>query len=99
MPRAIKLNDKDNVAVAVNDLNKGETVIITFKGQKKLKEVKTKGEIPFGHKLSLSQVTTEEEVIKYGEVIGKATENINEGDYVHVHNVESRRGRGDQVKN
>ncbi len=35
------------------------------------------------------------EVYKYGESIGRATQEIKSGDYVHVHNVESERGRGD----
>jgi len=34
-------------------------------------------------------------VVKYGEVIGQATESIEPGDWVHTHNAESRRGRGD----
>ena len=33
---------------------------------------------------------------KYGQVIGKATVEIKTGDYVHVHNCESTRGRGDK---
>ena len=36
-------------------------------------------------------------IIKYGETIGLATEDIKEGDHVHVHNVEGLRGRGDMV--
>jgi len=35
-------------------------------------------------------------VYKYGEVIGIATVDIKTGDYVHVHNIESTRGRGDK---
>jgi altronate dehydratase small subunit len=39
-----------------------------------------------------------DDVIKYGEVVGRTTATINIGDHVHVHNVESLRGRGDLVK-
>jgi altronate dehydratase small subunit len=35
-------------------------------------------------------------IIKYGEVIGVATREIAPGQHVHVHNLESRRGRGDK---
>lgn len=35
------------------------------------------------------------EVIKYGEIIGKASVEIRKGQHVHVHNLESLRGRGD----
>jgi len=34
-------------------------------------------------------------IIKYGLSIGKASRNIRAGQYVHVHNIESNRGRGD----
>ncbi|MFQ5657413.1 MAG: SAF domain-containing protein [Candidatus Methylomirabilales bacterium] len=34
-------------------------------------------------------------IIKYGQVIGRATVEIAPGDHVHVHNMESLRGRGD----
>jgi len=37
-----------------------------------------------------------EPVIKYGEVIGRATKDIGEGTHAHVHNIESLRGRGDK---
>lgn len=37
-------------------------------------------------------------VWKYGQSIGKATENIEVGDHVHVHNIEPLRGRGDLSK-
>ncbi len=40
-------------------------------------------------------VAVGEEVRKYGEVIGLANAPISPGDHVHVHNVESQRGRGD----
>ena len=33
--------------------------------------------------------------MKYGESIGAASCDIKKGDYVHVHNLEALRGRGD----
>jgi altronate dehydratase small subunit len=37
------------------------------------------------------------EVIKYGKVIGETTAEIQTGEHVHVHNVDSKRGRGDKL--
>jgi len=34
--------------------------------------------------------------VKYGEPIGIATRDIRSGQHVHVHNLESARGRGDK---
>ncbi len=54
-------------------------------------------DIPFGHKFALEDIMKGTPIIKYGETIGFATEDIKEGDHVHVHNVEGLRGRGDMV--
>jgi altronate dehydratase small subunit len=35
------------------------------------------------------------DILKYGEVIGRATKNIASGTHAHIHNIESLRGRGD----
>ncbi|MDP1993088.1 MAG: SAF domain-containing protein [Syntrophales bacterium] len=35
-------------------------------------------------------------IVKYGEPIGIATQDIRIGQHVHVHNLESARGRGDK---
>jgi len=45
--------------------------------------------IPAGHKFALTDIAEGEYVIKYGEIIGKATQNILKGDWVHTHNVKS----------
>ena len=54
--------------------------------------------IDSGHKFALKDINKNENIIKYGETIGRATRDIKKGDYVHVHNVESLRGRGDFSK-
>jgi altronate dehydratase small subunit len=51
--------------------------------------------VPYGHKLAVVPIARGEDVIKYGESIGVATADIAAGDYVHVHNMDSKRGRGD----
>jgi altronate dehydratase small subunit len=90
---AIVVNPKDNVATALKDLTKGSIVAISSEG----KEVKIKlcADIPFGHKFALVRISKGEKIIKYGEVMGKATAPINAGEHAHVHNIESQRGRGD----
>jgi len=88
--KAIVLNEKDNVATALADLEAGSNVELDV-GNKRLK-VKLRARIPFGHKFSLTRIEPGAPVIKYGEVIGMATTAVNAGDYVHVHNVVSARG-------
>ena len=45
--------------------------------------------IPAGHKYALRPIACGETVVKYGEIIGRATQDIAEGDWVHTHNVKS----------
>lgn len=99
MFEAILLSDKDNVATAIRNLKEGKKVRVSVKGRKELEEIKLKEEIPFGHKFAVRKIGKGDEIIKYGELIGKATKSIDVGEYVHVHNVESTRGRGDWSSN
>ena len=46
-------------------------------------------------KVALADIPGGETVWKYGESIGIATKDIKRGDYVHVHNLDSARARGD----
>jgi len=90
---AVVAHEKDNVATAIKDLSKGEKVLIDIYGKEIT--VVINDDIPFGHKFAISTINKGEHIIKYGELIGEATEDIDVGDYVHVHNVVSERGRGD----
>ena len=45
--------------------------------------------IPAGHKYALCDIPKGEYVIKYGEIIGRATQDIAKGEWVHTHNVKS----------
>ncbi|NBP39258.1 MAG: D-galactarate dehydratase [Betaproteobacteria bacterium] len=42
--------------------------------------------IPFGHKVALRPIRAGQPVVKYGVTIGKATQDIETGAHVHVHN-------------
>lgn len=93
--QAIIITPKDSVAVAILDLKKGEIAKIS-NGNVEL-EVTLKEDIKFGHKFAINKISKGEHVIKYGESIGTATSDILIGEHVHVHNVESDRGRGDKI--
>lgn len=89
MARVIRMDEKDNVVTALGDIDEGEEIVI--QGEQTV----SKQAIPFGHKVAVAHIDKGDEVIKYGEVIGRATADIHQGEHVHVHNVESLRGRGD----
>jgi altronate dehydratase small subunit len=86
---AIILDESDNVATAIVDIAKGDTV------QAHGLSVEAIEPIPFGHKLALKPLADGEIILKYGESIGLALGAIAQGACVHIHNVDSQRGRGD----
>ena len=92
---ALKANDRDNVATIFADgITDGcEVVVLDAAGTRR--RVKVMGSIPYGHKLALRDIAAGEQITKYGEEIGVATRDIRQGEYVHVHNLDSMRGRGD----
>jgi altronate dehydratase small subunit len=94
MKKVHLVNPRDNVAVAVTNLAPGETVVV--ERQRGLhEEMGIRADIPAGHKLALTDLSPGDRIIKYGEVIGRASRKIQLGDHVHVHNLESLRARGD----
>ncbi|MBX9820166.1 UxaA family hydrolase [Afipia birgiae] len=42
--------------------------------------------VRFGHKVALTDIAAGDSVVKYGVVIGHATQPIAKGEHVHVHN-------------
>ena len=91
---AIVMNEKDNTATAVEAIEAGAAVAVSVAGQEI--EVTVRQKIPFGHKFALRLIDPGSPIIKYGETIGYATKPIADGEHVHVHNLESGRGRGDK---
>lgn len=87
---AIVLDLRDNVATAVKPLKSGQQVNINVNGERVTLVINE--DVPFGHKFAIKTIAKGEEVIKYGEVIGIATQKIQRGCYVHIHNIIGRRG-------
>jgi altronate dehydratase small subunit len=90
---AIVIKRRDNVATAIQDIPMGKSAAVGVEEESVI--VKVIQDIPLGHKLALRRISSGEEILKYGTVIGRATQDIQQGEHVHVHNVESMRGRGD----
>jgi altronate dehydratase small subunit len=90
----IVINQKDNVATALETLGAGRVVQVEIQGR--LEEVTLLSEIPMGHKFALRDIEDGGLVIKYGETIGRSRAKIKRGAHVHVHNVVSpvREGEG-----
>lgn len=92
--KSILIDKKDNVATALRQMGKDDSISVAIEDRSV--SVVLLQDIPFGHKFALTDIQQGDAIIKYGEVIGLATKPIRQGEHVHIHNVESQRGRGDK---
>lgn len=79
MSKLFKINDKDNVAVALEELKKGEII----------DNIKLLDDIPFGHKVLLNDLKSGENIIKYGNPIGHLTIDCKKGEHIHEHKLKT----------
>lgn len=88
----ILVDQRDNVATALRPLALGQSIQLEVGGKSEI--VRAQQAIPFGHKIALTRLEKGDAVFKYGEVIGFATEDIERGEHVHIHNVKGLESRG-----
>ncbi|MCM1054212.1 MAG: altronate dehydratase family protein [Bacteroides sp.] len=77
MKKTIVISPKDSVGVALVPLKKGEETEGVILAQ----------DIEKGHKFALRDIKMDEQIIKYGEIIGRATADIKAGEHIHSHNM------------
>lgn len=92
MQQFIRINESDNVAVALTTLEKDFSLSFEQDDQ----PVQTLEEIPAGHKVALRDIREGEDIIKYGYRIGIAVKDIPAGSWVHTHNI--RTGLGELLE-
>ncbi len=90
---ALAIKSDDNVATALRDLRSGETATVGI--DERTATVVMVDDVAFGHKFAINAIAAGQSIVKYGEIIGRATAPIPAGGHAHVQNIESLRGRGD----
>jgi altronate hydrolase len=83
MTNYIQIHALDNVVIALKDFPGGE--ILEVGGQK----ITLSADLPRGHKIAVQPIVQGENIIKYGVPIGNATQAIQPGEHVHVHNAKT----------
>jgi altronate hydrolase len=78
---AIRLHERDNVAIARVPLSEGQLIQIGDNS------IRVRAAIPAGHKLALEDVSAGKPVRRYGHAIGSAKTPIAAGEHVHTHNL------------
>ena len=81
----------DVVGVAVQDIEPGAAVPGKIQSNGAALQLDVLNRVPLGHKVALRDLKAGEQVVKYGVVIGRATQDIRAGEHVHVHNVKGER--------
>jgi altronate hydrolase len=78
---AIHLHVSDNIAIARVPIGEGTILRIASR------EVRARTAIPAGHKVALRTIAPGENIVRYGQLMGRARIAIEPGDHVHTHNV------------
>jgi hypothetical protein len=83
MEKFISLDDKDNVYIVIQKMEKGESLLINGR------TVTVPAIIEVGHKIAKLDITAGDKIIKYGVPIGSASTDISIGSHIHLHNMKS----------
>ncbi|MBW2411612.1 MAG: UxaA family hydrolase, partial [Deltaproteobacteria bacterium] len=78
--KTLLLNNEENVALALSEIAQGEATGYD--------DLVSQEKIPAGHKIAVRNIDTGQPVLKYGQIIGFASDTILAGSYVHTHNVD-----------
>lgn len=87
MKNAVIIRPIDSVATVIEPVLKGEAVGYTGCAE----PVIALCDIPVYHKVAIAEIKRGAAVLKYGEKIGLACEDIHAGEHVHTHNLRSAR--------
>ena len=77
--------------IVVEGVKAGDTLTGWVMQEDKTITIKTLSDIPIGHKIALKDLKDNDTVIKYGVDIGRTIAPIKMGEYLHVHNVKTKR--------
>lgn len=84
---ALLMNHQDNVVTCVTEVAKGEKVV--YKLGETLMTLTANQSIPYCHKIALTDIAQGQDVLKYGEMIGRAVVPIGKGCWVSHENIKS----------
>lgn len=76
---AVQLNSRDNVVIALRDLEPGEALSAWG--------IVVQSAILQAHKVASQPISKGEHILRYGQIIGQATQGIAAGEHVHVQNL------------
>ncbi|MEO1746739.1 MAG: SAF domain-containing protein, partial [Pseudomonadota bacterium] len=78
-PSTIRLHPSDSVIIALRDMEAGDIVDGL--------ETPLRNNVQRGHKIAATPLSVGDNVMRYGQIIGQATQPIEPGDHIHTHNL------------
>lgn len=84
---ALLMDTKDNVVTCVKEVPAGEQVI--YRRGDKFCTIDAKETIPYCHKIALEDFKEGEDIIKYGERVGRTTQPVSRGCWISHNNIYS----------
>jgi (2R)-sulfolactate sulfo-lyase subunit alpha len=91
-PHLLVHEHKDTVGVVVVEgLKAGTEMLVVRTCDNSEFKLKSKHDIPIGHKVALTDIKKGDTIWKYGQDIGIAKANIAKGEHLHVHNAKTKR--------
>jgi (2R)-sulfolactate sulfo-lyase subunit alpha len=92
IPHFLVHSPKDNVGVVVVEgLKAGTDMLGVIIENDTTTHLKSRQDIPIGHKVALEDLRVGDTVIKYGADIGRMAADVKKGEHVHVHNLKTKR--------
>ncbi|HLZ57046.1 MAG TPA: altronate dehydratase family protein [Ktedonosporobacter sp.] len=82
---AVLLHPEDDVAIARIPLGRG--VMLRLPGDSSERLIEVAQRVPSGHKVALHDIAAGQPVLRYGSIIGFATQPIPAGSHIHSHNL------------
>ena len=91
-PQLLVHEKTDTVGVVVVEgLKAGTDMTAVITADNSSFKLKSKMDVPIGHKIALVDIKKGDTVLKYGQDIGKAVADIKQGEHVHTHNLKTKR--------
>ena len=91
-PHLLVHDKKDTVGVVVVEgLKAGTDMTCVVTADDSVFTLKSRMDVPIGHKVALTDIKKGDTIWKYGQDIGIAKAKIGKGEHVHVHNVKTKR--------
>ncbi|MBB5189804.1 hypothetical protein HNQ50_000514 [Silvimonas terrae] len=81
--RLLLIGPQDNCLIVCAPLAAGESVLVEGV------PVTLPQAVAIGHKLARTAIATGQKVLRYGAIIGSATQPIAQGEHIHTHNLAS----------